>query len=142
MISIEAHALSDEKYSRLCRQPKPGDPERKLMFAVLVDAIQTYQKFADSKSFRGKALYEEEEAWFWSEDSDGVFLFTDICEVFGLNPVFFRWRLRQMTILHRARVSRGKVVRLRPGANRPRKLTFSGQRGGRCFSLARERPGA
>ena len=121
MISIEPHALIGEKHSRLCRQTQPCDPERKLMFGVLVDAIQTYQKFADSKSFRGKALYEEEEAWFWSEDSDGVFSFTDICEVFGLNPAFFRWRLRQLTILHKARVSRGKVVRLRPGANRPRK---------------------
>ena len=141
MIAIDAHALSDKKYSRLCRQPKPGDPERKLLFAVLVDAIQTYQKFADSKSFRGKALYEEEEAWFWSENSDPAFSFANICQVFGLNPAFFRWRLRQLTILHKARVSRAKV-RLPPGANRPRKLTFPGQRGGRCFSLGRERPGA
>ena len=126
MISIETGALIGERYSRLCRQTQPCDPERKLMFAVLVDAIQTYQKFAGSKSFRGKALYEEEEAWFWSEDSDGVFSFTDICEVFGLNPAFFRWRLRQLTIMHKARVSRAKVVRLRAVANRLSKLTFSG----------------
>jgi hypothetical protein len=142
MISIETGALIGQRYSRLCRQPKPGDPERKLMFGVLMDAIQTYQKFAGSKSFRGKALYREEEAWFWSENYEPAFSFANICQVFGLNPAFFRWRLRQLTIIHKRRVSRGKVFQLRPVANRPRRLTFSGQRGGRCFSLGRERPGA
>jgi hypothetical protein len=124
MISIEADVLIDGKCFKVYRQTKPGAPERKLMFAILVDAIQTYQKFADSKSFRGKALYRKEEAWFWSEDSDRVFSFANICEVFGLNPAFFRWRLRQLTIIHKRRVSRGKVFQLRPVANRPRKQHF------------------
>ena len=139
MISIEVDVLIDEKYFRVYRQIKPGAPERKLMFAILVDAIQTYQKFADSKSFRGKALYRKEEGWFWSEDSDRVFSFASICEVLGLNPAFFRWRLRQLTIIHKRRVSRGKVVHLRPGANQPRKLPFSGESRGSCFTLGRER---
>jgi hypothetical protein len=138
VISIEGDVLIDERYFRVYRQIKPGDPERKLMFATLVDAIQTYQKFADSKSFRGKALFREVEAWFWSEDSDRVFSFANICEVLGLNPAFFRWRLRQLMIIHKRRVSRGKVVQLRP-ANRPRKLTYSGRSGGSCFTLGRER---
>lgn len=123
---IEPHALIGEKHSSVCRQTEPGDSERKLMLAVLVDAIQTYQKFADSKSFGGKALYRQEEAWFWSENSDPAFSFANICQAFGLNPAFFRWRLRQLTILRKARVSRGKVVQFRPAANRPRKLMFSG----------------
>ena len=137
MISIETGALIGQRYSRLCRQPKPGDPERKLMFGVLMDAIQTYQKFAGSKSFRGKALYREEEAWFWSDDYDRVFSFSNICEVFGLNPAFFRWRLRQLTIMHKARVSRAKVVQLCPAVNRPRKH-FPG-REELLLYLARER---
>ena len=139
MIVIDADVLIDEKYFSAYRQTKLGNSERKLMFAVLVDAIQTYQKFADSKSFRGKALYREAEAWFWSEDSDRVFSFTNICEVLGLNPAFFRWRLRQLTIIHKRLVSRGKVVQLRAAANRPRKATFSGQRRAACFTLEKRR---
>jgi hypothetical protein len=139
MISTEVNGLIDEKPFRVYRQIKPGDPERKLMFAILVDAIQTYQKFADSKSFRGKALCRKEEAWFWSEDFDRVFSFANICEVLGLNPAFFRWRLRQLTIIHKRRVSRGKVFQLRPIANRPRKLTFSRPSRGSCFTLGRQR---
>jgi hypothetical protein len=114
MISIGGDVRIDERYFRVYRQIKRADPERKLMFAVLVDAIQTYQKFAGSESFHGKALYRKEEAWFWSKDSDRVFSFAHICEVFGLNPAFFRWRLRQLTIIHKGRVSRGKVFQLRP----------------------------
>jgi hypothetical protein len=114
MTSTEVDVLIAEKPFRVYRQIEPGDPERKLMFAILANAIQTYQKFAGSKSFRGKALYRKEEAWFWSEDSDRVFSFANICEVLGLNPAFFRWRLRQLTIIHKRRVSRGKVFQLRP----------------------------
>jgi len=138
MISMEGDVLIDESYFSVYRQIKPGNPERKLMFAILVDAIRTYQKFADSKSLCGKALFREVEAWFWNEDSDRVFSFINMCEVFGLNPAFFRWRLRQLTIIHKRRVSRGKVFQLRPIANRPRNLTFSGPSRGSCFTLGRQ----
>jgi len=135
MALMEADILIDEKYLRAYRQIRPGDAERKLMFAVLLDAVQTYQKFVASKSFRGETLYKEAEAWFWDEDPDRVFSFANICDVIGLNPAFFRRGLRQLVMNQKKRVSRGRVVQIRPPANRIRKLTFSGG----LDRLARER---
>jgi hypothetical protein len=139
MISIEASALIDEKYFRVYRQTKLGDPEKKLMFAVLLDAMQTYQKFAGSNSFRGKTLFREAEAWFWSEDYGRVFSFANICEVFGLNPPLFRRGLRQLRMNQKKRTSRGKVVQLRATANRPRKLMSSGRSRASRFTLGKSR---
>ncbi len=66
------------------------EPEKALMFAVLVEAVETYQKFAFCKSPRGQALFAEAQLWFWGKDSDSLFSFVSICEVFGLDPAFLR----------------------------------------------------
>lgn len=139
MILIEADVLVDEKYFRVYRQTKLGDPEKKLMFAVLLDAIQTYQKFAGSTSYREKALFTEAEAWFWSEDSDRIFSFANICEVFGLDPQLFRRGLRESLMSRKSRRSPAKVVQLRAAANRTRRLTLSGQSRASCFILGKRR---
>ncbi len=125
MIFVEEDTLVDGKYWRVYRQGESYNAERKLMFAVLLDAIQTYQKFSDSKSTRGKILHREAEAWFWSEESEAVFSFVNICDVFGLNPGAFRRHLKDL-LDQRIRVSRGNVVRFRPGVGRPGRARFLG----------------
>jgi hypothetical protein len=125
MIFIEPDILAPHKYFKVYRQTRPGEPERKLMFAVLVDALQTYQKFAFSTSARGQALFREVETWLWSEDSDGVFSFSNICEVFGLDPGLFRRGLLKKRVTRNRRGPLAKIVQLRSPANRSRRPTFS-----------------
>jgi hypothetical protein len=139
MIIVEIDVLANHKYFKVYRQTRPGKPERKLMLAVLVDAVQTYQKFAFSTSIRGQALFREAERWLWSEDSEGVFSFSNICEVFGLDPALFRRGLLKWREKRKRHGSPVKIVQRRSAANRPLKPTFSVPNRASCFSFETRR---
>jgi len=128
MIMLETDVLASHSYLTVHRQLKPGQPERKLMFAVLVEAIQAYQKFAFSSSAHKQALFRDAEKWLWSNASDDVFSFSNICEVFEVNPAFLRCGLVKWRIARRQRELRAKTVQLRSPANRKSKLTFTAPR--------------
>jgi hypothetical protein len=61
------------------------DGERKLMFAVLEDAIRCYLKNVDARSRRGRILFFEVRAWMEGQDNNGPFSFELLCQEFGMN---------------------------------------------------------
>ena len=124
---FEPDILVSEKYFKIYRLAKPAEAEKKIMFAVLVEALQTYQKFAFSGSARGQVLFHEAKAWFWKDEPDGVFSFSSICEVFGLNPPFFR-RGRLQWVEGRERSGPPRKIQLRVRVGRRRTPTLSEQR--------------
>lgn len=124
---FEPDTLISEKYFKVYRLAKPAEAEKKLMFAVLVEALQTYQKFAFSKSPRGQTLFHEAETWFGKDEPDGVFSFSSICEVFGLNPPFLRRGLLQWVERRERREPLRKIL-LRVRVGRIRTPILSEQR--------------
>lgn len=87
-----------------------SQPERSLLFAVLNDAIQTFQKFAFSRSVRERRLFREAESWIWDEGADFVFSFRNICDLLELEPVYLRRGLRQLRHKdHNSKVARARL---------------------------------
>jgi hypothetical protein len=87
-------------------------PEKRLMLAVLEDAVGTFQKYVTATTRRGRRLFEEAEAWFDTTGSDWPFAFENICQALSLEPVYLRrglarWRELQL----RFPESSAKVVR-------------------------------
>jgi hypothetical protein len=75
-------------------------PEKRLMLAVLEDAVGTFQKHATAPGRRGRRLFTEAEEWFSSEDAEWPFAFVNVCQALGLEPHYlraglYRWRDRQ-----------------------------------------------
>ena len=64
--------------------------ERRLVAAVLRDAIDCYMNFCFAKKGREKRIFLETEQWFFASDEDGVFTFENSCEVLGLTPGYIR----------------------------------------------------
>jgi hypothetical protein len=64
--------------------------EEKLLFAVLTNAIEDFQKYADAKDETGRKLYQEAEEWFLEQNSDSLCSFASICETLGLHPDYLR----------------------------------------------------
>ena len=60
--------------------------EERLMFAVLENAVEYFQKYVLARKPRGKQLFREAEEWFLDKDSDELFSFESICETLGLHP--------------------------------------------------------
>jgi len=65
------------------------EPERRLMLAILEDAINCYQDNLLAKHGSAGRLFMEAEEWIL-EGSDWIFSFKNICETLGFNPEYVR----------------------------------------------------
>ncbi|MBM4268865.1 MAG: hypothetical protein FJ144_19995 [Deltaproteobacteria bacterium] len=78
-----------------------SQPERRLMAAVLEDAIFTYERYAGDDEESEREIFREVERWLHSSDSHWLFSFERICETLGLEPTAVR-----RTIARSAQASR------------------------------------
>jgi hypothetical protein len=81
----------------------PETPERRLLLAVLEDAVGTYQRYALASDRKGQTLFREVRAWFDSPDDMHLYSFLAICEVVGLDAASVRRGLEQWADAQRAR---------------------------------------
>lgn len=66
------------------------EPEKRLMLAVLDDAIASFQKYLFAQDDRGRTIFQDVELWILEQGSDWLFSFENICEVLGFNPEYVR----------------------------------------------------
>jgi len=77
--------------------------ERRLMIALLADALGDFRRYVTPLTRRHARLFKESEAWFLG-DMDGTAVpFPYVCEVLGLNASYFRSKLRAWRDRQRAR---------------------------------------
>ena len=66
-------------------------PEAALMCAILVEAVESFQRRSDSGlTSHARRLSVEAEAWLSSDDCDWVFSFCSICDALDLSPQYIR----------------------------------------------------
>ena len=68
--------------------------ERRLMVAVLEDAIDVYRKRCGSRDHRSQALFHDAEAWIDADERDWLFSFENICTALDIDPDYVRRGLR------------------------------------------------
>lgn len=89
------------------------EPEKKLMLAVLEDAICCFQHSLLARDKRRKVLFSEAEEWIMEEDGDSLFSFESICEVLGLNPKYVREGLMRWKEKEFAKRPKAQICRIR-----------------------------
>ena len=62
-------------------------PEKRLMFAVLLDAIECYQDYVGDKN---NPLFKNAQGWIFEDDHKSTFSFINICEAVDMNPTYLR----------------------------------------------------
>ena len=77
-------------------------PEKRLMLAVLEEAVRTFQRCASARSRRGQRLFAEAEVWFASDGTDWPFSYVNICDALGLEVSALRAGLSRWLAAHRA----------------------------------------
>lgn len=94
--------------------------ERKLMVAVLEDAVRCFRKYSVASNRRGRRLFREVEAWFMEPDTGSALSFEYVCEASGLDADSIRSRLRrwhhEKIAVERLRDPMQRSVRLDPSA--------------------------
>ena len=70
-------------------------PEKRLMLAMLEDAVSCFQVYVTARSGKGKKLFNEAEEWIMMKHDDWIFSFASVCEMLGFNPEYVRQGLRR-----------------------------------------------
>jgi hypothetical protein len=71
-------------------------PECRLLWAVLVDGIEMYMKYAFATRRRGQRLFHEAEEWIMHDDpTTWLCSFVNICHILGVDPDYLRQGLRR-----------------------------------------------
>lgn len=65
-------------------------PEKRLILAVLEEAIHCFQKYMSAAGRRRGTLYRDAEEWIMEQNNDWPFSFENSCLALGLNPGYVR----------------------------------------------------
>jgi hypothetical protein len=121
---IEPEILLPSQFFDRFRGRSILEGERRLMLAVLEDAVSCFQKYAGATRPRGRRLFQEAEEWLLDADESWPFAFESICTVLGIDAGYFRERLKRwkQELLALPPQSRAKVARVRLRAARRHKI--------------------
>ena len=87
---LQPDVLTQFEYYRAHERCGRWNSEERLMFAVLTDAIECFQKYIFAKPRRLRALFNQAEAWFLNRDDPSLFSFENICQVLHISPSYLR----------------------------------------------------
>ena len=87
---FEPDILLPNQYFAAFRRGRAVEGERRLMLAVLEDAVDSYRKYALAQDPREQACFLEAKEWFVSSDRSWLFAFENICDVLEMNAEYLR----------------------------------------------------
>ena len=95
-------------------QGRPAEtPERRLIAAILRDAVDCYLRDCFSKNRHRKRSFREAEEWFFKSDGYGVFSLENVCSVLNIDPGYIRRTLKEYEQQNSAEADSGAVSELR-----------------------------
>jgi len=66
------------------------DGEKRLMIAILKDAVECLDKYRGARSSAGRSHYENALEWVEDKGTEWLFSFTNICDLLGFDPDYLR----------------------------------------------------
>jgi hypothetical protein len=83
--------------------------EKRLMIAILKDAVECLEKYRGARTSAGRSHYENAIEWVKDTDTEWLFSFTNICDLLGFDPDYMREVLMKRENKH-VRVVRPSVL--------------------------------
>ncbi len=82
--------LCVDEYLHVYRARPAETPERRLLSAILRDAIDCYIRDCCAPNRHKKSSFREAKEWFFSVDDYGVFSFEYVCNALRIEPGYIR----------------------------------------------------
>jgi hypothetical protein len=82
--------------------------ERRLMIAILKDAVECLNKYRGARSSSGRSQYQNALEWVEDKGTDWLFSFSNICDLLGFDPNYLRQVLLKKEVNY-AKSNRGKI---------------------------------
>jgi hypothetical protein len=127
---FQPDTLLPAQYFGTFRRKAHLEPEKRLMLAVLEDAIACFQRYIFVRDGKGKTMFREAEEWILKDNSDWIFSFENICEVLGFNPQYVRQGLLRWKEAKLAGRPKAKIYRWIPREERKKVSVTISQRTG------------
>ncbi|MCC6847178.1 MAG: hypothetical protein IT294_01660 [Deltaproteobacteria bacterium] len=94
---LQLDAMLPVQFFQALRSKGQSDGERRLVLAVLADAVNCFMKQLHATDPKARQLFADAEAWIAAEDRTWFFSFDNVCEMLQLNPEYvreglFKWR--------------------------------------------------
>lgn len=64
--------------------------EKRLMIAILKDAVECLDKYRGARNSAGRSHYENALEWVQDKGTEWLFSFTNICDLLGFDPDYVR----------------------------------------------------
>ena len=93
---FQPDTLMPSQFFDRVRRRTEHEGERRLMIAVLEDAVSVYRKQAAVREGRNREIFLEAEEWIEDQDRSWLFSFQNICDVLGLDADYLRRGLRAL----------------------------------------------
>lgn len=93
--------LPVQYYESLRKEDPRIVPYKRLLMAVLEDAVRCFQANVGATGAKGRRLFNETELWMRSETADGPFSYVNVCETLGIDPAYLRralvdWKAKRL----------------------------------------------
>jgi hypothetical protein len=98
---FQPDTLLSAQYFDNLRRKTLLEPEKRLMLALLEDAIHCFQSNLSAQTVRKKKLFDETEDWIVEMGGDWIFSFDQVCETLGFSPEYVRQGLLRWKERHR-----------------------------------------
>lgn len=110
VLLVDGDSVDPYLFLRARRRQTLAEPELKLVFAVLEDALDLFAKYLRTGGRKGRAVYRETEEWIFCRKDDRIFSFSSVCEILGIDPDYLRAGVRRWKA-NFAVASKGLVAR-------------------------------
>ena len=87
---FQPDVLVADQFAATFRARDSLGPEKRLILAVLEEAVHCFQKYISAGGRRSRALFRDTEEWIMEENGDWPFSFESSCLALGLNPGYVR----------------------------------------------------
>lgn len=109
-VELEPEVLLPSQYFASARQDASLRPEKRLLLAVLEEAVGDFQRDVVATGREAKRRFDDAEAWIASDETEWPCSFVAICQALGLEAEWLRHGLWRWRDAQRARVARGEPV--------------------------------
>ena len=88
--TLESDLMVPSQFFDRIKVEHSAQPEKRLMLAVMEDAISTFQKSVRGLTRRQRRLLRETEEWMSEADNQWPFSFENICAALDIEPSYLR----------------------------------------------------
>ena len=97
---LRPHRIRSGQFRGKRRQDTQTEPLRRLMAAVLCEAVNRFQRNLFQNSLYGRCEFVEAEFWLFKDRSKALFSFNNVCDFLSLDPQHIRRQLSSRRRCH------------------------------------------